>query len=88
MFLTLKNRPIRWRTLYVTNNNTFGFILFTCKESGLEVNAEKIKYMFTSREWNVGQNHNTNRSNKSFESVAQYKYLGFFWFKFAMRGPR
>jgi hypothetical protein len=28
------------------------------KEAGLEVNTEKIKYMFLSRHQNAGQNHN------------------------------
>jgi hypothetical protein len=41
--------------------------------------------MSMPRERNVGQNHNTDRSNKSFESVAQSKYLGFFWLKLAMQ---
>jgi len=27
-------------SIHITKNNTLGFILFTCKESGLEVNAE------------------------------------------------
>jgi hypothetical protein len=29
-----------------------------------------------SREQNAGQNHNMNIGNESFESVAQFKYLG------------
>jgi len=29
------------------------------KENGLEVNAEKTKYIVISRDQNVGQNHNT-----------------------------
>jgi hypothetical protein len=74
-------------SIHITKNNTLGLILFSCKESGLEVNAEKIKYMFMSSESNVGQNHNTKRSNKPFESEAQskYVYLGFFWLKLAMQ---
>ena len=72
-------------SIHITNNNKLRFILFTCKESCLEVNAEKIKYMFMSSERNVGQNHNTNRSNKSFECVAQSKYSGFFWLKLVMQ---
>ena len=41
-----------------------------------------------SSQRNVGQNHNTNRSNKSFESVAQSKNLEFFWLKLAMQTHR
>jgi hypothetical protein len=32
-------------------------------------------YMFMSRHQNPGQNHNTKRSNRSFENVAKFKYL-------------
>jgi hypothetical protein len=41
------------------------------KEVGLEVYTEKTKYMFTSHHQNAGQNH-----NKSFTSMAKFKYLG------------
>jgi hypothetical protein len=33
-------------------------------EVGLEVNAEKTKYMLLSRHQNLGQNHNTNTANR------------------------
>jgi hypothetical protein len=46
------------------------------KEIGLEVNAEKTKYMVMSRNQNAGQNHNINLDNKSFKRVEQLKYLG------------
>jgi hypothetical protein len=46
------------------------------KEVGLEVNAEKTKYMLLSRHQNAGQNHNIKIDNRSFENVAQFKYLG------------
>jgi RNA:NAD 2'-phosphotransferase (TPT1/KptA family) len=46
------------------------------KEIGLEVNAEKTKYMVMSRNQNAGQGHNIKIDNKSFESVEQFKYLG------------
>jgi uncharacterized membrane-anchored protein len=39
------------------------------KEVGLEVNAEK--YML-----HAGQNHDIKTSNRSFENVVQFKYLG------------
>jgi hypothetical protein len=51
-------------------------VLFvTSREAGLEVNAEKTMYVFMSCEQNAGQYHNINISNKSFESVVNFKYL-------------
>jgi hypothetical protein len=46
------------------------------KEVGLEVNAQKTKYMLMSRHRNAGQNRNINTANRSFENVTQFKYLG------------
>jgi hypothetical protein len=46
-----------------------------CKEVGLEVNAEKRNYLLLSRHQNAGQNHNINIGDRSFENVAQLKYL-------------
>jgi hypothetical protein len=46
------------------------------KEVGLEVNTEKTKYMLLSRHQNAGQNHCILIVNRSFENVAQVKYLG------------
>jgi hypothetical protein len=51
-------------------------LVVASKESGLEVNAEKTKYMVMSRNQNAGQNHNIKLDNKSFERVEQFKYLG------------
>jgi hypothetical protein len=46
------------------------------KEVGLDVNAEKTKYMLLSPHQNAGQNHNIKIGDRSFENVAQFKYLG------------
>jgi hypothetical protein len=36
---------------------------------GLEINAEKTKYMLLSRQQNVGQNRDIKIENRSFENV-------------------
>jgi hypothetical protein len=46
------------------------------KEVGLQINAEKTKYMLLSCHQNAGQNHNIRIGDRSFENVAQFKYLG------------
>ena len=46
------------------------------KETGLGVNADKTKYMVTSREQNTGRNHSTKIDNSSFERVEEFIYLG------------
>jgi ribosomal protein S2 len=46
------------------------------KEVGLEVNAEKTKYMLLSRHQNARQNHYINIANRCFDNVAQFRYLG------------
>jgi hypothetical protein len=51
-------------------------LVVASKEIGLEVNAEKTKYMIMSGDQNVGQNDNIKLDNKSFERVEQFKYLG------------
>jgi sorting nexin-29 len=51
-------------------------LVIASKEIGLEVNAEKTKYMVMSRNQNAGHNHNIKIDNKSFERVEEFKYLG------------
>jgi hypothetical protein len=43
---------------------------------GLEINAEKTKYMIMSCRLNSGQNQNIKIANESFEKVEKFKYLG------------
>jgi hypothetical protein len=62
-------------SIHAIKKNTEAFVV-TSKEIGLEVNAEKTKYMVMSRDQNAGQNHNMKIDNKLFERVEQFKYLG------------
>jgi hypothetical protein len=43
---------------------------------GLEVNAEKTKYILLSHHQNAGENHDIRTPNRSFENMAQFKYVG------------
>ena len=45
-------------------------------EIGLEVSADKTKYMVMSRDQNAGRNHNVRIDNSTFERVEEFKYLG------------
>ena len=46
------------------------------KEIGLEVNADKTKYMVMSRNHRAGRIHNIKNDNSYFENVQDIKYLG------------
>jgi hypothetical protein len=46
------------------------------KETGLEVNPEKTKYMVMSHYQKAEQKHSIKKTNWSFEDVAKFKYLG------------
>ena len=50
--------------------------LVATKEIGLEVNADKTKYMVMSRDWNGGRGHGVKIDNSSIERVEEFKYLG------------
>jgi hypothetical protein len=50
-------------------------LLQTSRDIGLEINAEKTKYVIMSRYPNSGQNQNIRIATESFQKVAKFKYL-------------
>jgi hypothetical protein len=51
-------------------------LLEASRDIGLEINAEKTKYMIMSCHQNSGKKQNIRIANESFENVATFKYLG------------
>ena len=62
-------------SVHTTKQNAEAFVVAS-KETGLEVNADKTKYMVMSRDQNVGRSHSMKTDNSSFERVEEFKYLG------------
>ena len=46
------------------------------KEIGLQVSANKTKYMVMSRDQNAGRIHSVRIDNSTFERVEEFQYLG------------
>jgi hypothetical protein len=83
----LKLNGTHQRLVYADNINILGgsvhaikknteTLIVASKEIGLEVNAEKTKYMLMSRNQNAVQDNNIKLDNQSFERVEHFKYLG------------
>jgi len=51
-------------------------LVLAVKEIGLEVHANKTKYMVMSRDQNAERTHSMKNDNSSFERVDGFKYLG------------
>ena len=49
-------------------------LVVASKGIGLEVNADKTKYMVMSRDQNAGRSHNIKIDNSLFERVGEFKY--------------
>jgi hypothetical protein len=51
-------------------------LVIVIKEIGLEVNADKTKYIVMSRDRNAGRDDSVKTDNSSIERVEEFKYLG------------
>ena len=61
--------------IYTLKENAEALVAAT-REIGLEVSADKTKYMVMSRDQNAGQNHSVRTDNSTFEKrVEEFKYL-------------
>jgi hypothetical protein len=51
-------------------------LVVASKKIGLEVNADKTKYMVMSRDQNAVRSHSMKTDNSSFERVEEFKHFG------------
>ena len=50
-------------------------LIVASKEIGLDINADKTKYMVMPRDLNAGRSHSVKTNNSSLERVEEFKYL-------------
>jgi hypothetical protein len=62
-------------SIHTVKENAEALVAAT-KETGLEVSADKTKYMVMSRDQNAGRIHSVRMDNCTFERVEEFKYLG------------
>jgi hypothetical protein len=58
-------------SVHTVKKNAEALVVAT-KEIGLEVNADKTKYMIMSRDQNAGRSHNMRIDNSSIERVEEF----------------
>jgi hypothetical protein len=62
-------------SVHTVKENAEALVVAT-KENGLEVNADKTKYMVMSRDRNAGRDDSVMIDNNPIERVEEFKYLG------------
>jgi len=62
------------RGVHTVTENAEALVVAT-KEIGLEVNANKTKYMIMSQNQNAGQSYSMKTDNPSIERVGEFKYF-------------
>ena len=63
------------RSVHTVKENA-GSLIVANKEIGLDVNADKTKYMVMSRDQNAGKSHSMKNDNSSFERMEELRYFG------------
>jgi hypothetical protein len=58
-----------------TIKNNVESLVIASKETGLEVNADKTKYMVMFRDQNAGRSHSMKIDSKPLERVEEFRYL-------------
>jgi len=62
-------------SIHTLKENTETLVVAT-REIGLDVSADKTKYMVMSQEQNAGRIHSVRIDNSTFERMEDFKYLG------------
>ena len=62
-------------SIHILKENAEALVIAT-REIGLEVSADKTKYMVMFRDQNAGRIHSVRIGNSTFEKVEEFKYLG------------
>jgi len=62
-------------SIHILKENSEALVAAT-REIGLEVSADKTKYMVMSRDQNARRIHSVKIDNSTFDSVEEFKYLG------------
>ena len=63
------------RSVHTVKENAEALVVAT-KEIGLEINADKTKYMIMYQDQNAGRSHSVKIDNSSIERVEEFKYVG------------
>jgi hypothetical protein len=63
------------RSVHTVKENAEALVVAT-KEIGLEVNADKTKYVVMSRDRNAGRGHSVKIDNSSIERLEELKNMG------------
>jgi len=64
------------KIMYAKRSESAEALVVATMEIGLEVSADKTKYMVMSRDKNAGRIHRVRTDNCTYERVKEFKYLG------------